>query len=59
ADDILLVGQESCGAPDFVHAAASGRIRIALVPAARSLNVAVAAGIVLAEALRQTQGFPS
>lgn len=58
-DDILIVGQESAGAPDFVHVAASVRLRIALAPAARSLNVAVAAGIVLAEALRQTQGFPS
>jgi len=58
-DDILLVGQESAGAPEYVHAAASVRLRIALAPAARSLNVAVAAGIVLAEALRQTQGFPS
>jgi tRNA (cytidine/uridine-2'-O-)-methyltransferase len=58
-NDIIMVGQESAGAPDFVHAAASVRLRIAQVPGTRSLNVAVAAGIVLAEALRQTQGFPS
>ena len=55
-DDIVMVGQESAGAPDFVHAAASVRLRIAQVPGTRSLNVAVAAGIVLAEALRQVQG---
>ena len=55
-DDIVMVGQESAGAPDFVHAAASVRLRIAQVAGTRSLNVAVAAGIVLAEALRQVQG---
>jgi tRNA (cytidine/uridine-2'-O-)-methyltransferase len=57
--DIIMVGQESAGAPDFVHAAASVRLRIAQMPGTRSLNVAVAAGIVLAEALRQVQGFPA
>jgi tRNA (cytidine/uridine-2'-O-)-methyltransferase len=57
--DIVMVGQESAGAPDFVHAAASVRLRIAQVPGTRSLNVAVAAGIVLAEALRQVQGYSS
>lgn len=58
-DDILLVGQESLGAPDHVHAAAGLRVRIPLKSEMRSLNVAVAAAIVVGEALRQTKGFPT
>jgi tRNA (cytidine/uridine-2'-O-)-methyltransferase len=58
-DDILLLGRESAGAPDYVHAAADLRVRIPLVPAVRSLNIAVAAALVLGEALRQTNGFPA
>lgn len=57
-DDILLLGSESAGVPDDVHARADLRVRIPMASGARSLNVAVAAGIVLAEALRQTQAFP-
>ena len=52
-DDILLVGRESAGAPQEVHDEADARIRIAIRPAMRSLNVGVAAAIALAEALRQ------
>jgi len=58
AGDTLLVGRESAGVPDFVHAAADARVRIPLAPAARSLNVAMAGAIALAEALRQTGGLP-
>src|SRR5690242_7657176 len=54
ADDVLLFGSESRGAPEAVHAAASLRVRIPQVAGTRSLNLAVAAGIGLAEALRQT-----
>lgn len=54
ADDILLLGSESAGAPDHVHAAADGVVRIPLRAGFRSLNVAVAAGIALHEAMRQT-----
>lgn len=57
--DTLLFGRESVGAPDEVHAAAQGRLVIPLAPGARSLNLGVSAGIALAEALRQTGGFPS
>lgn len=57
-DDILLMGSESAGAPDAVHAAADHVIRIPIAPGLRSLNVSVAAAIVLAEALRQTGGLP-
>lgn len=58
-DDRLLVGRESGGVPDEVHAAADARLTIPMAPGARSLNVAVAAAMVLGEALRQTGGFPS
>ena len=55
--DLLLFGSESTGVPPPVHAAAAARVAIPMQPGFRSLNVAVAAGIALAEALRQTKGF--
>jgi tRNA (cytidine/uridine-2'-O-)-methyltransferase len=51
--DILMVGRESAGVPQEVHDDADARIRIAIQPAMRSLNVGVAAGMALGEALRQ------
>ncbi len=57
AGDTLLLGRESAGAPDFVHRTAFARVVIPLAPGARSLNVALAGAIALAEALRQTGGF--
>jgi len=56
-DDILLLGQESAGVPDAVHQIAEKRIVIPMSPAMRSLNIAVAASMVLGEALRQTNQF--
>jgi len=56
--DVLLVGRESAGVPPDVHAAADARLVIPLIAAARSLNVALAAAIALAEALRQTGQLP-
>jgi len=56
--DTLLLGSESAGAPDFVHDRADAAIRIPLRESFRSLNVAIAAGIALGEALRQTDGWP-
>lgn len=55
-DDILMVGRESAGVPAAVHAAADARLRIPMRPAMRSLNVAVAAAIVLGEMRRQIGG---
>jgi tRNA (cytidine/uridine-2'-O-)-methyltransferase len=52
--DTLLVGRESAGVPDHVHARADARVRIAMVPGMRSINVAQACAMVLGEALRQT-----
>jgi tRNA (cytidine/uridine-2'-O-)-methyltransferase len=57
-DDILLLGRESCGVPDDVHDAADARVRIPMKAGTRSLNLAMAAALVVGEALRQTQGFP-
>lgn len=57
-DDILLFGSEGAGAPDEVHARADLRVRIPIRGQVRSLNLSVSAGIALAEALRQTGGWP-
>lgn len=57
--DTLLFGSESRGAPQAVHARADLRVRIPQAQGTRSLNLAVAAGIGLAEALRQTGGWPA
>lgn len=57
ADDTLLFGSESAGAPDFVHEAADARVLIPLRPGARSLNLSVSAGIALWEGLRQIGGL--
>jgi tRNA (cytidine/uridine-2'-O-)-methyltransferase len=59
AGDILLAGRESLGVPEDVHAACDARVTIPMAAGVRSLNVAVAASMVLSEALRQTNGFPA
>jgi tRNA (cytidine/uridine-2'-O-)-methyltransferase len=56
--DTILLGRESAGVPEVVHAAADARVVVPLLPALRSLNIAVAAAMILGEALRQTGGFP-
>ncbi|HTG37363.1 tRNA (cytidine(34)-2'-O)-methyltransferase [Sphingomonas sp.] len=58
AGDILLFGSEGAGVPDHVHTRADLRVRVPMAAGMRSLNVAVSAGIVAAEALRQTGGWP-
>jgi tRNA (cytidine/uridine-2'-O-)-methyltransferase len=57
-DDTLLVGRESAGVPQAVHDAADVRLRVPMAVGLRSLNVAVAAAMVLGHALCQTGGFP-
>ncbi len=54
SDDVLLVGRESAGVPADVHDLADLRLVVPLQPPLRSLNVAVAAAMVVGEALRQT-----
>lgn len=51
--DVIMVGRESAGAPDEVHAAAQARLVIPIRPGLRSLNVAAAAAMALGEATRQ------
>ena len=58
ADDALLLGRESAGVPDAVRSACDAEVGVAMRPGLRSLNVALAAALVLGEALRQTNGFP-
>jgi tRNA (cytidine/uridine-2'-O-)-methyltransferase len=57
--DVLLFGRETAGLPPHVHAAADARLLIPMRQDLRSLNVAVAAGIVAGEALRQLDSFPA
>lgn len=58
SDDVLLFGRESAGVPEDVHESCEARLRIPMVAGARSLNVAVAAALILGESLRQCGGFP-
>ncbi|KKC37489.1 tRNA methyltransferase [Devosia epidermidihirudinis] len=57
SNDILMVGRESAGVPDAVAAAADLSIRIPMRDGLRSINVALAATLILGEAKRQTDGF--
>ena len=58
AGDSLMVGRESAGVPPAVHQAADARLVIPMTPGERSINVALAAALVVGEALRQTASFP-
>ncbi|MCP4382360.1 MAG: tRNA (cytidine(34)-2'-O)-methyltransferase [Hyphomicrobiales bacterium] len=57
--DVLLFGRESSGVPDAIHEIADARVTIPMRSGMRSLNVASSVSMVLGEALRQTDGFPS
>jgi tRNA (cytidine/uridine-2'-O-)-methyltransferase len=57
-DDVLLMGSESSGVPDGIAAACAARVRIPISAHVRSLNLSVATGIAIAEALRQTGALP-
>ena len=57
--DVLLLGRESAGVPEAVHHAADLRVKIPMREGLRSINVALACAMVVGEALRQTDGFPS
>jgi TrmH family RNA methyltransferase len=50
---LILVGGEGAGLPDDVQASADDLLRIPMRPPVESLNVAVAAGVILYEAFRQ------
>lgn len=53
--DLLLLGRETTGVPQTVHAAADARLVIPMCDDARSINMALAGAMVLGEALRQTR----
>lgn len=57
AGDIVMVGRESAGVLPEVYAAANAVVHVPMREGLRSLNVAVAAALVLGEALRQVGGF--
>ena len=57
--DILMVGRESAGVPPEVYAAAEASVHIPMRRDLRSLNVAMAAAMVVGEALRQLRAFPA
>lgn len=54
--DTLLMGQESAGLPDAIRARADARVGIPMAEGTRSLNIAIASGMALGEAVRQTRG---
>jgi tRNA (cytidine/uridine-2'-O-)-methyltransferase len=53
--DVLLAGQESAGAPAYVHESVDARVTIPMASGPRSLNIVNACAMVLGEALRQTR----
>ena len=55
--DILLLGRESKGVPENIHRELNNKLKIPISNNTRSLNVAVAASISAAEALRQIKIF--
>ncbi|MEX0694860.1 MAG: tRNA (cytidine(34)-2'-O)-methyltransferase [Rhodospirillales bacterium] len=56
--DVLLLGRESAGVPDAVHDACDARVVLPMQAGVRSMNVAVAGGIAIFEALRQLHALP-
>lgn len=57
--DTLMLGRESTGLSEACLAAADARLAIPLQPGARSLNLAMAAAIAAAEAVRQLRPQPA
>ena len=55
--DTILFGRESEGVPNIVHKKSYERLKIPLKNAARSLNIGMAVGITLSEALKQNYFF--
>ena len=51
--DLLLLGRESSGVPEYVHETADEVVTIPMEKGARSLNMALSGAMVLGEALRQ------
>ena len=56
-NDTILFGKESAGVPERVHKLIKNRLKIPMKNNKRSLNLATAVAIVLAESLKQTKFF--
>ena len=56
-NDVLILGRESAGSPAELYKGAAASVRIPMASGLRSLNVVMAGGVVLAEAMRQTGGW--
>tara|TARA_B100000424_G_scaffold167183_1_gene128523 strand:- start:129 stop:602 length:474 start_codon:yes stop_codon:yes gene_type:complete len=56
-NDTILFGRESAGVPERVHKLIKNRLKIPMKNNKRSLNLATAVAIVLAESLKQTEFF--
>ena len=57
-DDTLLLGRETSSVPSEIHDVVDARLKIPMQERMRSLNVAIAAAIVLGDALKQTNQLP-
>ena len=57
SQDTLLFGRESAGVPKNVHNNSYERLKIPMKKNKRSLNISIAAAIILAEALKQNITF--
>ncbi len=55
ATDTIVMGRESAGVPQSVHSQCHAHIKLAMSGAARSLNVAMCAGMAVSEGLRQVR----
>ena len=55
--DMILLGRESKGVPEYVHNELQNVIKIPIASQTRSLNVSIAASIEAVEALRQIKRF--
>lgn len=53
-NDMIIAGRESAGVPQEFAARCDGLVRIPMRKETRSLNVAISAGMVIGEAMRQT-----
>jgi tRNA (cytidine/uridine-2'-O-)-methyltransferase len=56
-EDVLVVGRESAGSPPELRAVCAASVRIPMAAGMRSMNVAMAAGVAVYEALRQIGHF--
>ncbi len=55
SDDLIMLGRESSGVPQYVHETCDHRLTILMHGEARSLNMALTGAMVLGEGLRQVK----